>query len=85
MSYFILTAIASHGKELAIRIMKEYYGAMSDKGATTFQEDFNMDWIEGSGRIDRLPEEGEKDIHGDFGKYCYAGFRHSLCHAGPVA
>ena len=21
-----------------------------------------------------------KDIHGDFGKFCYASFRHSFCH-----
>ena len=32
--------------------------------------------------------EGMKDIHGDFGDYCYPGFRHSLCHgwaSGPTA
>ena len=81
MSYFILGAIAARDKELAIKIMKDYYGAMLDKGATTFWEDFDIEWAVGSGRIDRLPKPGEKDIHGDFGKYCYKGFRHSLCHA----
>ena len=81
MSYPILTAIASRDKELAINLMKEYYGAMLDKGATTFWEDFELSWKDGSGRIDRLPKKGQKDIHGDFGKYCYLGFRHSLCHA----
>ena len=81
MSYFILGAIASRDPELAVTVMKEYYGAMLDKGATTFFEDFDMDWVEGSSRIDELPKEGEKDIHGDFGKHCYLGFRHSLCHA----
>ena len=81
MSYFILGAIASRDKALAIKIMKDYYGAMLDKGATTFWEDFDIEWTIGSGRIDRLPKPGEKDIHGDFGKYCYKGFRHSLCHA----
>lgn len=28
------------------------------------------------------------DIHGDFGAYCYPGFRHSFCHgwaSGPTA
>lgn len=45
-----------------------------------FWEDFDIDWLEGSGRIDDFPEEGQKDIHGDFGKYCYTQFRHSLCH-----
>ncbi len=80
MSYYILTAIASRDKQLAIDIMKEYYGAMLDKGATTFWEDFDMSWVEGSGRIDKFPKKGEKDIHGDYGAYCYLGFRHSLCH-----
>ncbi len=80
MSYYVLTAIASRNKQLAIDIMKEYYGAMLDKGATTFWEDFNMDWVEGSGRIDKCPKTNEKDIHGDYGAYCYLGFRHSLCH-----
>ena len=60
--------------------MKEYYGAMLKKGATTFFEDFDMAWAENSSDIDRLPKEGERDIHGDFGKYCYVGFRHSFCH-----
>ena len=32
--------------------------------------------------------EGKKDIHGDYGDYCYKGFRHSLCHgwaSGPTS
>ena len=61
-------------------IIKEYFGAMLSRGATTFWEDFHMDWLEGSGRIDEFPKEGEKDIHGDYGAFCYKGFRHSLCH-----
>ena len=79
MSYYILTAIASRDEKLAIELMKEYYGAMLDKGATTFFEDFDMDWVEGSGRIDEI-NPNLKDIHGDYGKHCYVGFRHSLCH-----
>ena len=30
--------------------------------------------------------EGKKDVHGDYGAYCYKNFRHSLCHgwsSGP--
>jgi len=80
MSYYILKAVASFDKEKAIEMMKEYYGAMLDKGATTFFEDFAMEWTENSCRIDEYPKNGEKDIHGDFGGYCYKGFRHSLCH-----
>ena len=56
MSYYVLTAIASRDKALAIELMKEYYGAMLDRGATTFWEDFHMDWLEGSGRIDELDD-----------------------------
>lgn len=80
MSYYILKAVASFDKDRAISMMKEYYGAMLEKGATTFWEDFNIEWARGSCRIDRLPKKEEKDIHGDFGAFCYKGFRHSLCH-----
>lgn len=87
--YFMLEAMAKAGNyQGAMDIMKTYWGAMLDLGATSFWEDFNMDWIEGSGRIDELVPEGMKDIHGDFGAYCYVGFRHSLCHgwaSGPTA
>ncbi len=88
MSYYILKAVASFDRAAATRMMKEFYGAMLDKGATTFWEDFDLSWAEGSGRIDALPAEGERDIHGDFGAFCYQGFRHSLCHgwsAGVIA
>lgn len=47
-----------------------------------------MEWLEGTSRIDELVAEGEKDLHGDYGAYCYKGFRHSLCHgwaSGPAA
>ena len=79
MSYYILTAIASRDEGLAIELMKEYYGAMLDRGATTFWEDFHMEWLEGSGSIDVL-DNTKTDIHGDFGAHCYVGLRHSLCH-----
>ena len=79
MSYYILTAIASRDEGLAIELMKEYYGAMLDRGATTFWEDFHMEWLEGSGSIDVL-DDTKTDIHGDFGAHCYVGLRHSLCH-----
>ena len=80
MSYYILKAVASFDKEAAVNMMKQYYGAMLDKGATTFWEDFDLAWCENSCRIDELATEGQKDIHGDFGAFCYVGFRHSLCH-----
>lgn len=87
MSYYLLSAIAQTDAARAVDLMKEYYGAMLDLGATTFWEDFNLDWVKGSAPITRLPVKGENDIHGDFGDHCYVGFRHSLCHgwsSGPV-
>ena len=79
MSYYVLTTIASRDEQLAIKLMKEYYGAMLDRGATTFWEDFHAEWLDGSGRIDEY-DPSKKDIHGDYGAHCYVGFRHSLCH-----
>ena len=80
MAYYILTAEAMAKGTQMLPIIKDYFGAMLSRGATTFWEDFHMDWLEGSGRIDELPKEGQKDIHGDYGAFCYLGFRHSLCH-----
>ena len=80
MAYYILTADSMAKGEEMLSIIKEYFGAMLSRGATTFWEDFDVKWLEGSGRIDELPKEGQKDIHGDYGAYCYKGFRHSLCH-----
>jgi hypothetical protein len=76
-----LTAVAQFGAyNEALEMMKEYYGGMLSVGATTFWEDFNLDWLEGSGRLDEMPREGVKDIHGHFGDFCYQSFRHSFCH-----
>lgn len=88
MSYYIFSALSEAGKTReALSLLREYYGGMLGRGATTFWEDFDIAWLKNSGRIDSLPVEGEKDIHGDFGAYCYKGYRHSLCHGwagGPV-
>ena len=88
LSYYLLSAIADSGDSArAVELMKEYYGGMLELGATSFWEDFDLDWMENSAPIDRLPKPGERDIHGDFGKHCYVGFRQSLCHGwscGPV-
>jgi hypothetical protein len=80
MSYYILDAIASRDEKLAIKIMKDYYGAMLDLGATTFFEDFDIKWMKDAARIDEFAKEGQHDVHRDYGKYCYLGYRHSLCH-----
>jgi hypothetical protein len=80
MAYYILKADAMAGGKKMLSLITEYFGGMLSRGATTFWEDFDIAWLEGSGRIDAFPEEGQKDIHGDFGAFCYEGFRHSLCH-----
>lgn len=80
MSYYILTAIASRDKGKAVKMLKEYYGKMIELGATTFWEDFDISWAENACGTDEYPKENQKDIHGDFGAFCYKGFRHSLCH-----
>ncbi len=89
MSYYILTAMVKYvDTDTALEALKAYYGGMLDMGATTFWEDFDLDWTKNACPIDRFPEKGESDIHGDNGAYCYVGFRHSLCHgwsSGPVA
>lgn len=89
LSYFIFSALSKISEEKnVINLLKEYYGAMLDLGATTFWEDFDIAWVENSCRIDEICPDGKKDIHGDNGRFCYEGFRHSLCHgwaSGPVA
>lgn len=85
--YYLLAAKAKAGDFVgALNDIREYWGAMLDMGATTFWEDFNLDWLENSAPIDEIVPEGKIDIHGDFGAYCYVKFRHSLCHgwaSGP--
>lgn len=87
--YYVLQARAmANDYEGCLDVIRKYWGGMLDLGATTFWEDFDLDWTVNAGRIDELVPEGKKDIHGDFGKYCYKGFRHSLCHgwaSGPTA
>lgn len=87
--YYMLKAMAKAGDyKGAIDIIRDYWGAMLDLGATTFWEDFDLDWLPDAARIDEIVPEGKKDIHGDFGAYCYKKFRHSFCHgwaSGPTS
>ena len=87
--YYMLRAMAMAGNyQGALDVIRTYWGAMLDLGATTFWEDFNMEWLPNAARIDELVPAGKKDIHGDYGAYCYQGFRHSLCHgwaSGPTS
>ncbi|MBE5817059.1 MAG: alpha-L-rhamnosidase [Clostridiales bacterium] len=87
--YYVLIARAMAGDiKGSLDNIRDYWGGMLSVGATTFWEDFDLEWLQGAGRIDEPTPVGLKDIHGDYGNYCYKGFRHSLCHgwaSGPTA
>lgn len=87
--FYVLNALAKSGDiETGIDFISQYWGGMLDFGATTFWEDFDLEWTKNAGRIDQPVMPGKKDLHGDFGAHCYVGFRHSFCHGwagGPTA
>jgi hypothetical protein len=87
--YYVLEARAKAGDyQGCLEAIRQFWGGMLDLGATTFWEDFNLEWTLNASRIDELVAAGKKDIHGDYGAYSYKGFRHSLCHgwaSGPTA
>lgn len=86
--YYMLLAKAKAGDyQGSIDAIRNYWGPMLSLGATTFWEDFNVNWLDNASGIDQLVPEGKKDIHGDYGAFCYKGFRHSLAHgwaSGPT-
>lgn len=85
---YVLEARAEAGDmEGALEIIRKYWGAMLDFGATTFWEDFDLAWTENAAPIDELATDGKSDIHGDHGRFCYKQLRCSLCHgwaSGPT-
>jgi len=87
--YYMLQAQAKAGAyEEALNNIRQFWGGMLDLGATTFWEDFNLDWTTNAAGIDEIVPDGKKDIHADYGAYCYEKLRHSLCHgwaSGPTA
>jgi hypothetical protein len=87
--FYVLNALAKSGDiDTGLDFISQYWGGMLDFGATTFWEDFDLDWTKNAGRIDEPVAAGKKDLHGDFGAHCYVGFRHSFCHGwagGPTA
>jgi alpha-L-rhamnosidase len=87
--FYVLNALAKSGDiDTGLDFISQYWGGMLDFGATTFWEDFDLEWTKNAGRIDELVVPGKKDLHGDFGAHCYIGFRHSFCHGwagGPTA
>jgi len=87
--YFMLEALSAAGRyQEALDIISQYWGGMLDLGATSFWEDFDLDWMKNAGRIDEMPQPGKVDVHKSYGGYCYVGYRHSFCHgwaSGPVS
>lgn len=87
--YYMLQAQAkANNYSGALDMIRSYWGGMLQMGATTFWEDFDVEWMENAGRIDEVISQGKKDIHADYGRFCYTGLRHSLCHgwaSGPTA
>ncbi len=87
--YYVLQARALAGDYSgATDVIRRYWGGMLEMGATSFWEDFDLAWCDNAFSIDSLPVAGKRDIHADFGNYCYKSLRHSLCHgwaSGPTA
>ncbi len=87
--YYMLEAMAEAGDyDGALDVIRQYWGGMLDLGATTFWEDFDINDSRNATPIDELVPTGKDDIHGDFGEFCYVGYRHSFCHgwaSGPTA
>ncbi len=82
--YYLLLAKPTRS---ALELIRRYWGAMLDLGATTFWEDFDLSWCGNALPITELPRPGRADIHAGFGDFCYRGVRRSLCHGwscGPT-
>ncbi len=87
-SYFILSAKAKLGLyNDALDDIRKYYGGMLSLHATSFFEDFGLSWLDNALKLDELPNSGKTDFHATYGRFCYKGYRHSLCHGwsvGPI-
>ncbi len=86
--YMLLAQAKANNHAEALKNISEFWGGMLDLGATSFWEDFDLEWSKNASRIDELPQEGKVDVHATYGAYCYKKFRHSLCHgwaSGPTA
>jgi len=88
LGYYTLQTMANAGNIYgALNVIRDYWGGMIKMGATTFWEDFDLEWTKNAASIDEIVPIGKDDIHGGFGRFCYEKFRHSLCHgwaSGPT-
>lgn len=87
--YYMLRAMAKAGDYTnALNRIREYWGGMLDLGATTFWEDFDLEWMKNAARIDEFVSADKVDVHRSYGNYCYRYYRHSFCHgwaSGPTS
>jgi len=87
--FYMLQAKAKAGSYTeALNLIREYWGGMLQLGATTFWEDFNIEWLKNASRIDEMPNDRQIDVHRTYGDFCYKGHRHSFCHgwaSGPTS
>src|SRR5262245_3819691 len=89
LGYVVLEALAALGEVGAgLDLVRRYWGAMIDLGATTFWEDFDLMWVRGATGIDQPLSPDAVGIHERFGRCLSVGLSQSLCHAwsaGPTA
>ncbi|MFT3751804.1 MAG: alpha-L-rhamnosidase C-terminal domain-containing protein [Paludibacter sp.] len=86
--YMLQTKALAGDYQGALDNIRAYWGGMIQLGATTFWEDFDLKWTNNGAGITEIVPPGKKDIHKDFGAYCYKNLRHSLCHGwstGPTS
>jgi len=86
LGYYTLCAMKDDMTS-ALELIREYWGKMLEFGATTFWEEFDINWTKNAVPIDEIVPEGKDDLHGDFGSFCFKGYRRSLCHgwaSGPA-
>lgn len=89
LGYYALISLYKNGKtKKALDYIRDFWGGMIKMGATTFWEEFDLDWMKGTSGVDVPEKDGIPCIHVPFGKSCYVGLRLSLCHgwaSGPTS
>ena len=80
--YYMLQAKSTAS---ALELIRRYWGGMLDYGATTFWEDFNLDWLENSTSIAELPVPGKSDLpRGFWGSLLQGACATVFVTAGPA-
>lgn len=89
LGYAVLQARALAGDYAgALALIDRFWGAMLDLGATTWWEEFALDWAATSDPIDIPVRDPARDLHAGQGGNRRRGLGLSLCHAwsaGPTA